>query len=125
MGRDPKPSAHSRRAARAAVPSDGLINEAVASQLEAARAEIGDKALCRLLLPFLLRDDGWLRIIPQDDGETVYWKWKYTGGKHVNHYVMVVYSALDSADALVSLARKIHAVDSGEKSPVKDHYFKG
>lgn len=125
MGRDPKPTAHSRRAARPAVPSDGLLNETVTAFLERQGEKNGSPSMERLLLPFLLRDDGWLRVTPHDDGETVYWKWKFTGGKHINHYVMVVYPAFKSAEALMMLAAKVDAVDSGEQSPVKDHYFKG
>lgn len=125
MGRDPRQTRQSREAGRAAAlarPSDGILRgggnatgpEAVAS---------GEVATA--LLPFLLRDDGWLRIVPQEDGATVYYKWKWTGGKHVNHYVMTVYPASQCAEALRRLAAKMHAVDSGEQSPVKDHYFKG
>jgi len=77
-------------------------------------------------LDFLLsRDDGWLRITPQEDGERVYWKWKWVAGPYVNHYVMVVYPKSQCGDAILRLALKVTAVDSGEKAPVKDHYFKG
>jgi hypothetical protein len=125
MGRDPKPTAQSLAAARAARPSDGLLNAPQPSLLEMEGKETGRISLERLLLPFLLRDDGWLRVTPQNDGESVYWKWKYTGGKHANHYVMVVCPASQSGQALMMLAAKVDAVDCGEKAPVRDHYFKG
>lgn len=92
--------------------------------MAAEGAETVPEGVARALVPFLTRDDGWLRVSPQDDGATVYFKWKWTAGPHANHYVMTVYPYAECADALLRLALKVDAVDRGEQVPVKDHYFK-
>jgi len=125
VGHDPKPSPHSRSVERQLAASHVPVGMEGTLPLPADQAGDASRVVARHLLPFLLRDDGWLRVTPQDDGETVYFKWKWTAGKHVNHYVMSVYPASESAEALRVLAIKVHAVDRGEKAPVKDHYFKG
>jgi hypothetical protein len=62
----------------------------------------------------LQRDDGWLRLIPSRDGSPVYAKWKFTAGKHANHYVMSVgqYWQLDYLLQLLLL--KLDKVDTGD-----------
>lgn len=125
MGNDPRSTRQSREAARRL----GVERPSILPGGEAAtptvQPEVASSAVARALMPFLLRDDGWLRIVPQEDGATVYYKWKWTAGKHVNHYVMAVYPASECAEALRRLAAKVDAVDSGVQPPVKDHYFKG
>lgn len=125
MGRDPKPSPQSRQAEVARSRAEGNGPPSGSSLVALEGAAPCDAAIAEALAPFLLRTDGWLRISPQDDGATVYFKWKWTGGKHSNHYVMTVYPQSQSAEALRRLAMKVHAVDSGIQPPVKDHYFKG
>lgn len=125
MGKDPKSTPQSRTAERSALASSGRdVHDAATRVADEGAAALG-AVVGPLLAPFLYRDDGWLRVTPKEDGETVYWKWKFTGGKHVNHYVMAVYPASQSAEALRRLAVKLHAVDCGIEAPVKDHYFKG
>ena len=124
VGRDPRPTPQSRAVeAAAAAQRPSVLPRVGGTEAEAAPAD-GAYSVARALIPFLTRDDGWLRITPQEDGATVYYKWKWTGGKHVNHYVMTVYPAAESAEALRRLAIKVDAVDSGVQAPVKDHYFK-
>lgn len=123
MGNDPKSTPLSRRQAAIAAKVHGATVhsgylESTSAPQEAVAAEVA-----RALLPFLTRDDGWLRISPTNDGETVYFKWKWTAGPYANHYVMAVYPAHEADQALALLARKMHAVDSREQKPVRDHYF--
>jgi hypothetical protein len=125
VGRDPKPTPLSKLIERTAATARPADVPPPRLQLESAFQEAGRDHVADALDSLLSRDDGWLRITPQNDGETVYWKWKWTAGKHINHYVMVVYPKSQSGDALLRLALKVHAVDRGEKIPVKDHYFKG
>ena len=125
MGRDPKPTALSKRAERLAAPSDGLLNAPQHMGHALARTQPWGEDVAMALDFLLSRDDGWLRVSPQEDGERVYWKWKWTAGPHINHYVMVVYPKAESSNAVLGLAVKVNAVDHGEKAPVKDHYFKG
>lgn len=66
------------------------------------------------------RDDGYLRVIPDGAGKSVYWKWKFTRGQWIGHYVMSVVSWYDPALALLLLRQKIDAVEVGTKRPAKD-----
>lgn len=125
MGRDPRQTPQSRAAQASLVPpGDGVLSGLRGQSTEASPPDV-DRAVAALLLPFLIRDDGWLRIVPQEDGATVYWKWKWTAGPYRNCYVMTVYPQAQSAESLRRLALKVDAVDSGIEPPVKDHYFKG
>lgn len=125
MGRDPQPTRADRRRRREAlvVHSSDLPTEVSGVAVEGATPV--SKAVARALVALLTRDDGWLRITPHDNGDTVYWKWKWVRGPHINKYVMVVYPQADADEAAAHLARKVDAVDRGEEAAVKDHYFKG
>lgn len=123
MGRDPKPTAFSRKVEAAlAAPGDGLLS-GDGRPVPTAPTEVVSNEVARALIPFLGRSDGWLRLVPEHDGAAVYFKWKWTAGPHANCYVMTVYPYHEAAQALLSLAVKVDAVDSGKKAPVKDHYF--
>lgn len=125
MGHDPKPTRLSRNAARTAAENAPQSLLPGSLRLEGEGTEDLPRCVARAFLPFLTRDDGWLRISPTQDGKACYFKWKWTGGPHAGHYVMSVYPAHEADEALRGLAHKVHAVDSGEKPPVKDHYFHG
>lgn len=125
MGRDPAATPQSRMAARAAAVNDGAGVQAPAVRMEESGSTSERVSLGRILLPFLCRDDGWLRVTPHENGDIVYWKWKWTRGPNTNRYVMVVYPQSQSADALLKLTAKIDAVDAGIETAVRDHYFQG
>lgn len=125
MGRDPKPTPQSRAATRTVENDSRAPSVEVYHHGGGSISGAGSIEQANALLSLLVRDDGWLRVTPKEDGETVYWKWKWTGGPYVNHYVMVVYHCTQSGEAITTLARKVHAVDRGEQAPVKDHYFQG
>lgn len=123
MGRDPRPTPQSRAATRTVeLESRAPAMEVYHGGGGSITGPASDSAAAALF-GLLTRDDGWLRISPKDDGATVYWKWKWTAGKHINHYVMAVYPASQSAEAVLMLAKKVNAVDTGVERPVKDHYF--
>ena len=125
MGRDPQTTPQSRRAEVVSATGGGAVPPPQLPSIAGGREEAGgNDGWAAALAALLTRDDGWLRVSPQDDGLTVYFKWKFTGGPHVNHYVMVVYPYTQCAEALSRLALKVHAVDCGKQRPVKDHYFK-
>lgn len=123
MGNDPKSTPLSRRAAALAEEVHGATVHGGHLEPTGTPPQAVALEVARALLPFLTRDDGWLRISPTNDGQTVYFKWKWTGGPYANHYVMAVYPAHEAHQALRLLAGKMDAVDSGEKRPVRDHYF--
>lgn len=69
------------------------------------------------------RDDGWLRMVPQDHGKTVYWKWKFTRGRWAGHYIMWRDDEFHPSGSLVGLVAKLGAVDAGEHKPILDQYY--
>lgn len=71
----------------------------------------------------LLRDDGWLRIVPDTDGKTVWWKWKITRGKWAGYYVMCVGRVDQHPEAIAVMLHKLHQVDLGQARPSKDSYY--
>lgn len=125
MGRDPKTTPQSRNAALAAKALRNYVLDTGLPADTSGPSQTNGLDATTALDFLLTRTDGWLRITPQDDGETVYFKWKWTAGPHVNHYVMVVYPHFQCGNAFLRLALKVDSVDRGEQRPVKDHYFKG
>lgn len=123
MGNDPQATRQSRQALAAAVSERQPTVCQEREESPIGTAETVGSAVARALLPLLTRDDGWLRVSPADDGETVYFKWKWTRGPYANHYVMTVHPHHEADQALAGLARKVDSVDRGKKRPVKDHYF--
>lgn len=71
----------------------------------------------------LARDDGWLRVVPDEDGKTVWWKWKITRGKWAGFYVMCVGRQDQHAEAIAVMLHKLAKLDRGEDRPTKDSYY--
>lgn len=67
-----------------------------------------------------MRDDGWLRIVPQDAGAQVYLKWKFSRGPWAGYYVMAVVETWQWDYGLALLSDKLEAVDLGVKRPTRD-----
>lgn len=125
MGPDPKSTSLSRHAAKVAAETRSAAVHSGHLELEGTPQEAMAVPVARALLPLLTRDDGWLRLSSTDYGDVVYYKWKWTRGPNANKYVMVVYPAGEADEAFRRLTLKVHAVDRGEQSAVKDHYFQG
>jgi len=68
----------------------------------------------------LMREDGWLRLVPAADGKTLYIKWKFSRGKWSGRYVMAVVEVWQWDYGLTLLADKLEAVDLSIKIPTKD-----
>ncbi len=71
-------------------------------------------------LHILTRDDGWLRVVPQEMGSVTFYKWKFTRGPWTGYYVMYRSDDLDFIAAIVGLYRKLLRVDTGAERPVYD-----
>ena len=125
MGRDPKQTSQAWRAEVEAGLRHRAVTQAQPDSVAVERPEAVTPSLLEALEGLLTRDDGWLRISPQNDGRSVYFKWKFTAGKYRDTYVMTVYPYHQCTEGLARLASKIDAVYRGEQTPVKDHYFKG
>lgn len=82
------------------------------------RAELAGFAFSALLL----RNDGWLRVIPCGDGKLNYFKWKYNRGQHRGKYVMFVGAYSDWSGGLLGLYEKVTEVDTGTRKPALDSY---
>lgn len=76
-------------------------------------------ALCELLM----RDDGWLRAIPDGEGKTAYLKWKFSRGRFAGHYVMVVIHPVDYRVGFTMLWDKIEDCYTGHRRPTKDRDY--
>jgi len=76
-----------------------------------------------LLHTLLCRTDGWLRVVPDGDGKLVWWKWKFTAGKHAGCYAMVRGEQDQHTESLRVLARKLRAIDEGSSRPTRDSYY--
>lgn len=71
---------------------------------------------------FLLRTDGWLRLIPAGEGKQSYYKWKFTAGQWRGYYVMYVATFADWCDGILGLEEKLADVDAGLRRPARDTY---
>lgn len=68
------------------------------------------------------RNDGWLRLVPDCEGQ-VHWKWRFTSGRWAGHYVYFLQTVYQTAEeAFAGLARKLDSVDVGGLRPSKDDY---
>jgi hypothetical protein len=70
-----------------------------------------------------MRDDGWLRAIPDGEGKTAYLKWKFSRGKFAGCYVMAVVRPWDWADGFRMLEAKILTCYSGSRKPTPDRAY--
>lgn len=82
-----------------------------------------DHSALGALQALLVRDDGWLRIVPHEHGTIVYAKWKFTSRRWPNHYVMYRCTDEDFTAMLWGLLRKVEAVDAGLVKPLYDHPY--
>jgi hypothetical protein len=71
------------------------------------------------------RDDGWMRVVPDEDTGQIYLKWKFTRGKHLGHYIMAVVLIDRLEDGLHLLVDKLYKVDNKDLRPSKDTAFDG
>lgn len=71
----------------------------------------------------MLRDDGWLRIVPHEDGSVCYFKWKFSRGQWRGHYIMYRCDDFNYAGALEGLYHKLSQVDAGDRRPSLDHPY--
>lgn len=100
--------------------------EAPESSRDATQEHLGEAlpplSAGRPLLPFLTRDDGWLRAVPADAGRTVYLKWKWVAGHLCNRYVMVVGPMEEYEHLLDVLAQKMFLADAGRGPSSLDRF---
>jgi len=76
--------------------------------------------LAQALFYLLLRDDGWLRAVPQENGKTIFLKWKFTNGKFAGKYVMYVITDGDLPAGFAGLFDKIARAYQGTHTPTPD-----
>jgi len=66
------------------------------------------------------RNDGWLRIMPQVNGE-VAWKYRFTHGAHAGRYVFIIQTIYQTArEAAQNLRASLADVDIGGRKPSLD-----
>jgi hypothetical protein len=115
---------HVRSSSRpqAQVSTESALPTPFPTGIQAERLADGLLAL-QLFEVLLQRDGGWLRVVPRRDEDVVYWKWKYTDGPHMNHYVMVRTSKTEVLLGLRELAHKLDRVDDGVLRPTLDRPY--
>lgn len=69
------------------------------------------------------RDDGWLRVVPDEDNQTLWLKWKFTRGRWEKHYVMAKVQLERIEEGLQLLVHKLHMIDLGDKKPSVDRLY--
>lgn len=84
-----------------------------------AGGSAGDRTLFALT-QLCLRNDGWLRVVPRDDGRLVYFLWKLTAGPKKQHYICYVENEYCYACGLVGLVEKLRRFDTTGKGAVQD-----
>lgn len=73
--------------------------------------------------PLLVRDDGWLRVVPDEDGKAVWWKWKFTRGPWAGFYVMCLGRVDQHPESIAVLLHKLGNVDAGKDKPIRDRFY--
>ena len=126
MGRDPKKTTNRNSpradlAPRANIAAAPLLAEPVTG--DSLQVQILAFSAYQALLDLLVRDDGWLRIVPHAHGAVVYYKWKFSRGKWQGYYLMWRDDHINPSEALCGLLGKLEAVDLGRSRPVKDTAF--
>jgi hypothetical protein len=70
------------------------------------------------------RGDGWLRVTSDENGKTVFMKYKFTSGPHEGHYVMFVgVPGAGLSDLLEGLLWKVRDADRGTLRPTMDTIY--
>lgn len=115
---------HTRTTASKPVPASKPI-EREAHHAEPTLLDDSDpiNALWLDMRDILLRTDGWLRVVPDENGKVVWYKWKFTRGTWQGHYVMVRGDQYQHGVSLRVLRGKLEHVDLGYARPTKDSYF--
>lgn len=70
-----------------------------------------------------LYDEGWLRIVSHEMGKTVYYKFKFSKGRHAGGYVFYRQDDLDPTRSLWGLLGKIEGVYAGTHKTTPDHAY--
>lgn len=101
--------------ARSSVDCPATLEQAAEEGFTSGRRQ----ALCELLM----RDDGWLRAIPDGEGNTAYLKWKFTRGQFSGSYVMVVVRPWEHTMGFTLLLDKIRDCYEGLRKPTRDRDY--
>jgi len=92
--------------------ADGGMDATVSKVLQVAEQFLG----------FLERDDGYLKVKRDVDGDDVHFTWIWTLGPWTRHYVYVRFPYYQAGIALDLLEQKIAQVGSGLRRPTPDSY---
>lgn len=81
------------------------------------------EALRETAIRLALRDDGYLRVIPDGQGDRVFIKWKFTSGPYLGQYVMAVVNPHEISHGFVLILTKIIGSYAGMYSPSVDKRY--
>jgi hypothetical protein len=119
---DVRTTKHTTRRTASGAASNGSGEHRALAVVEAAtdgKTVLAVQALSNLLL----RDDGWLRAIPDGEGKTAYLKWKFTRGQFAGTYVMVVVQPWNWEVGFRMLQGKIDNCYAGSRKPTPDRSY--
>jgi hypothetical protein len=119
---DVRTTKHAARRTEAGTVGDGG-SEHRAPPVVTATADAKVECAVKALSNLLLRDDGWVRAIPDGAGKTAYLKWKFSRGQFAGSYVMVVVRPWDWEDGFRMLEAKIDNCYAGNRRPTPDRSY--
>jgi hypothetical protein len=126
MGRDPKKTTN-RNSPRADLAPTANVSPAPLFEEPTTGHSLRGQMLAvsayRALQEMLIRDDGWLRVVPHERGAVTFYKWKFSRGPWQGYYLMYRDDRMNPSEALCGLVGKLEAVDLGRSKPVKDTAF--
>lgn len=76
-----------------------------------------------IMFALAISDTGWLRLVPADEGKTVYLKWKWTVGELKNRYVMTRGRPEEVENLFLLLLEKKQAAESGQGRTSEDKWY--
>lgn len=109
-------------------PEADALEERIAEEASTPQGRIGYIShkygnLQQALFHLTHRGDGWLRVVPDDERQTLWLKWKFTRGKWERHYVIAKVQLERAEEGLQLLVHKLHMVDLGDKKPAVDRMY--
>jgi hypothetical protein len=104
-------------------PTDPGHNHPGGGALEAVSVPLDRSEGIAALSYLCLRTDGWLRVVPDESGKTLFIKWKFTRGRWGGRYIMAVVMPWAWDHGFALLQSKLIEVDEGKRVPVQDSFY--
>lgn len=107
---------------RSSAPAQALAAAPDRQSLPVQRPGLASTLPHTILDPLVVRDDGWLRMVPDTLDDKLYFKWKFTRGRWTGYYAMSVVTLSEAKLGIELLLRKLDKIDRGEMRPALDTF---